>query len=296
MRLPALQVTEGVDFVVAGLPYDTGSTYRVGARFAPEAVRSASVLLRPYNPATGMMIGENGETGLSGVDWGDAPVVPGNVEETYGRIERFLDPLVGAGIVPVCLGGDHSVTLAELRVLARQYGPLALAHLDAHSDLWDEYFGQRYTHGTWLRRALEEGLLSEGHVIQVGLRGPLYDREDANMPLRMGVNPIGAAHLMAEGGRHVAAEILERVAGHPAFITIDLDFLDPAFAPGVGTPEVGGPSTAQALELIRGLAGAEIVGCDVVELAPPYDPAGITALAAANLIYESISLIGRRRS
>jgi agmatinase len=276
-----------VDAAVYGIPFDTATTYRTGTRFGPEAIRSASALLRPYNPALGVNVVE----ALSIVDYGDLPVSPGDTQRTYGQVENALAPLVEADVFPLALGGDHSVTLAELRVLARRHGPLALVQLDAHGDTWDEYFGQRYFHGTTFKRALEEELLDAKASIQAGLRGSLYGAEDLESARELGFAVIPCDQLRTLGPGGFASLVATRIGARPVFLSFDVDVLDPAFAPGTGTPEVGGLSTAEALGVVRALRGIQLAGADVVEVSPPYDgPGQQTALAAANVAYELLSL------
>jgi agmatinase len=287
MRAPHTTDLAGVDAAVYGIPYDTATSFRTGPRFGPEAIRSASALLRPYNPALGVDVVE----ALSIVDYGDFPVSPGDTERTYGQVEEALAPLVAAGVFPLALGGDHSVTLAELRVLARKHGPLALVQLDAHGDTWDEYFGQRFFHGTTFKRAVEEKLIEPAASVQAGLRGSLYGAEDLDSAREMGFAVLPCDQLREFGPGRFSSLTRERVARRPVFLSFDIDVLDPAFAPGTGTPEVGGLSTAEALSILRALAGINLVGSDVVEVSPPYDgPGQPTALAAANVAYELLSL------
>jgi agmatinase len=287
MRAPHTRNLTGVDAAVYGIPFDTATTYRTGPRFGPEAVRSASALLRPYNPGLEVNVVET----LSIVDYGDVPVSPGDTERTYGQVEDALAPLVHAGVFPLALGGDHSVTLAELRVLARKHGPLALVQLDAHGDTWDEYFGQRYFHGTTFKRAAEEELIDPSTSVQAGLRGSLYAAEDLESAREMGFAVLSCDELRALGPGGYASLVATRVGSRPVFLSFDVDVLDPAFAPGTGTPEVGGLSTAEALACLRALRGIDLAGADVVEVSPPYDgPGQQTALAAANVAYELLSL------
>src|SRR5205085_6142758 len=241
MRAPHTTDLSDVDAAVYGIPFDTATSYRSGPRFGPEAIRSASALLRPYNPALGVNVVE----ALSIVDYGDAPVSPGDVERTYGQVEEALAPLVGAGVFPLALGGDHSVTLAELRALARRHGPLALVQLDAHGDTWDEYFGQRFFHGTTFRRALEEGLIEPEASVQAGLRGSVYGAEDLESARELGFVILSCGQLRNRGPGSFASLVRERIGRRPVFLSFDIDGLDPAFAPGTGTPEVGGLSTAE---------------------------------------------------
>ena len=287
MRAPHTTDLAGVDAAVYGIPFDTATSYRTGTRFGPEAIRSASALLRPFNPALEVNVVET----LSIVDYGDLPVSPGDTQRTYGQVEQALAPLVEAGVFPLALGGDHSVTLAELRVLARRHGPLALVQLDAHGDTWDEYFGQRYFHGTTFLRASEERLIEPGASIQAGLRGSLYGAEDLESARELGFGVLPCEQLRTLGPGGFASLVRERAGTRPVFISFDVDVLDPAFAPGTGTPEVGGLSTAEALAFLRTLRGIQLVGADVVEVSPPYDgPGQQTALAAANVAYELLSL------
>jgi agmatinase len=287
MREPHTTDLAGVDAAVYGIPFDTATTYRTGTRFGPEAIRSASALLRPYNPALDVNVVET----LSIVDYGDLSVSPGDTERTYGQIEEGLAPLVEAGVFPLALGGDHSITLAELRVLAGKHGPLALVQLDAHGDTWDEYFGQRYFHGTTFKRAVEEKLIDPAASVQAGLRGSLFADGDLEEAREMGFAVIPCDQLRTLGPGGYASTVATRAGKRPVFVSFDVDVLDPAFAPGTGTPEVGGLSTAEALALLRALRGINLVGADVVEVSPPYDgPGQQTALAAANVAYELLSL------
>ncbi|HJQ83865.1 MAG TPA: agmatinase [Candidatus Binatia bacterium] len=287
MRAPHTTDLAGVDAAVYGIPFDTATSFRTGPRFGPEAIRSASALLRPYNPALDIDVVES----LSIVDYGDLPVSPGDTERTYGQVEEGLRPLVEAGVFPLALGGDHSVTLAELRALARKHGPLALVQLDAHGDTCDEYFGQKFFHGTTFKRALEEKLIEPAASVQAGLRGSLYGAEDLESARALGFAVISCDHLRSLGPGGYSGVVRERVGHRPVFLSFDIDVLDPAFAPGTGTPEVGGLSTAEALAFLRALRGVQLVGADVVEVSPPYDgPGRQTALAGANVAYELLSL------
>jgi agmatinase len=287
MRAPHVTDLAGVDAAVYGIPFDTATSYRAGPRFGPEAIRSASSLLRPYNPALDVNVVD----ALSIVDYGDLPVSPGDTERTYAQVEEALAPIVDAGIFAVALGGDHSITLAELRALARKHGPLALVQLDSHGDVWEQYFGQRYFHGTTFKRAVEEGLLDAASSVQAGMRGSLYGAEDIQVARDMGFTVLSTDELRDLGPAAYGDLVRERVGDRRAFVSFDIDFLDPAFAPGTGTPEVGGFSTAEALAFVRALRGITLVGCDVVEVSPPYDgPGMVTALAGATVLYELLSL------
>jgi agmatinase len=292
MRLPHVVDVAGVDAAVVGIPFDTATSFRAGARFGPEGIRSASALLRPYHPALDVNVVET----ISVVDYGDLPVAPGDIEGTYRQIESGLAPLVQAGVFTLVLGGDHSITLAELRALAERHGPLALVLLDSHTDTWDEYFGQRYFHGTPFKRAAEENLLEPSASLQAGMRGSLYAASDLDDARSLGFTVVPSEELRALGPDGYARAVRERVGDRPVFLSFDIDFLDPAFAPGTGTPEVAGFSTAEAVAFLRALRGLKLVGCDVVEVAPPYDgPGQPTALAAANVAYDLLALYARSR-
>jgi agmatinase len=291
MRLPFVTNLEDVDFAIVGVPFDTGGTYRVGARFGPEAIRSSSVLLRPYNPSLDIAIFEH----CSGVDYGDFSTTPGYLPESHNQIEEAATTLFETDVVPIFLGGDHSISLPLLRAASKSHGQLALVHFDAHGDVWNAYFGDKDTHGTPFARAVEEGLINLDHSIQIGLRGSTYDKEDIQVSRNLGFQVITGPELHDMGIQKALTVILERVKGRKAYLTFDIDFLDPAYAPGTGTPEVGGFTGAQALRLIRGLLNQNFVGYDLVEVMPSYDPANITSLLAANIIYEFISLEALRR-
>jgi len=287
MRAPHVTDLQGVDVAVYGIPFDTATSYRTGPRFGPEAIRSASALLRPYNPAVGVNLVD----ALSIVDYGDVPVSPGDTERTYAQVEEALAPIVDAGVFPAALGGDHAITLAELRALAKKHGPLALVQLDSHGDVWESYFGQRYFHGTTFKRALEEGVLDPTASVQAGMRGSLYGPDDIQIAKDFGFTVLTTDELRELGPQRYGELVREKVGDRPVFMSFDIDFLDPAFAPGTGTPEAGGFSTAEALAFVRALQGIRLEGCDVVEVSPPYDNAGaITALAGATVMYELLSL------
>lgn len=292
MRVPHVRELEGVDVAVVGVPTDDAVAFRSGARFGPEAIRSASVLLRPYNPILRVGLAER----LSIIDWGDAPTVPGYTLESLERTRAAVEEVARAGVVPLCLGGDHTVLLAELRALAAVHGPLALVQLDAHHDLWDEYFGQKVFHGSVVRRAVEEGLIEPTRSVQAGLRGSLYGPGDAELPARLGIDALSYEELAALGPAGFSMRVRERVGAAPCFLSFDVDFVDPAFAPGTGTPEVGGPSSREALAFLRSLAGLDFRGFDCVEVSPPFDgPGAATALVAANACFEMLSLLALRR-
>jgi len=292
MRLPHLRTTEDVDVAILGIPFDTATTHRVGSRFAPGEIRNCSRLLRPYNPAQDVAVFEY----CSAIDYGDVNVVPGFIEKTYEKIVEQMEPLFDAGVIPIAMGGDHSVTLAELRAANKKYGKLALIQFDSHCDVWDEYFGEKYNHGTPFRRAVEEDLLSAEHSIQLGIRGSLYSPTDLDAARNLGFEIVTARELAAEGIGKVTELIRTRVKDYPVFLSFDIDFVDPAYAPGTGTPEVGGPTSSEALEIVRGLAGLKFIGFDLVEVIPQYDSGEITSLLAANLMYEFLSLVAKNKS
>jgi agmatinase len=291
MRLPHNQDLENADVAIVGAPFDTGATFRSGARFGPEGIRSASHLLRRYNPSLDVGIFDH----LSVIDYGDVPVVPGYIESSYERIAEGLEPIHRAGVVPIVLGGDHSIALPELRAAAAVHGPLALVQFDSHPDTWDKYFGEKHTHGTPFRRAVEEGLLDPSRSIQIGMRGSIYDAGDWNDAKEMGFDLVSTDEVRELGIPAVIERIRERVGDAKAYVSFDVDFVDPAFAPGTGTPEIGGYTSREAPVFARGLVGLDIVGFDVVEVYPAYDPAGITALLAANIAHDFLSLVALRR-
>ena len=291
-RLPYTTDLSDADVAVFGMPWDGSASFRSGARFGPEAVRSMSGMLRTYNPVQKVQVfGE-----ISTIDYGDSPTAPGYVEDTLKRIEAFVQPLAVAGVVGIGIGGDHCITLAELRALATVHGPLGLVHLDSHTDLWHEYFGHPYAHGTMFRRAIEEGIVEPARMIQGGIRGPLYGIEDEQIPGELGVDTIPWVELIELGPEAFAARARARVGRKPAFLSLDVDFVDAAFCPGTGTPEVGGPTSFEAMRFLRALTGIPFVGYDVVEVAPQYDPGQITALFAANAVFEMLTLERLARS
>ena len=280
-------VLDDVDVAVLGVPFDTGTTMRAGTRFGPEAIRSVSVMLRPYNPAQETKVFGS----LSVVDRGDVEVTPQNGERTVEQIAEALAPVVRAEVTTLTLGGDHSIVLGELRAHAAVHGPLGLVLLDAHADLWDQYYGERFFHGTPFRRALEEGLLDPSRSLLAGMRGSLYGPEDVALPTDFGFEVLTCDELASLDPAEYGARVRARVGTGPLFLSFDIDVLDPAFAPGTGTPEAGGLSTREALGFLRSLAGLRFSGFDVVEVSPPYDgPGQPTAVAAANVAYELLTL------
>lgn len=287
MRLPNVKTTENIDYAIIGVPFDTGVTYRPGQRFGPSAIREISSLIKPYNVPQHINVVDE----LSGVDYGDVSVNPGYILDTYERMEKGILPIAKAGIIPICLGGDHSITLGELRAIAKVHGPVALVHFDSHFDTIDEYFGKKYNHGTVFRRALEEGLIDVDHSIQIGMRGTFYSPDDLNGSKDLGFEVITSFEMREIGIDETIKRILKRVGDSKAFFTFDIDFVDPAYAPGTGTIEVGGWTSADALHMVRSLKDINFVGYDLVEVLPSYDPSQITAFLAANIVFEFISLI-----
>ncbi|GGJ00133.1 agmatinase [Alicyclobacillus cellulosilyticus] len=287
MRLPYEPAPVACDAVILGAPFDTAASFRSGARFGPEAIRRISSLLRPANvhhrvrPLDWLRV----------VDGGDAMVIPGNTSRSHDLIEAAVSGWVSQGAVPITLGGDHSIALAELRALAKHHGPLSLIHFDAHGDTWDEYWGERYTHGTPFRRAVEEGLLDPARSTQIGIRGTVYDPDDIEEGRRLGFAVWTIDEVRQRGLDGVMTAARERAGRAKVFVSFDIDCLDPAYAPGTGTPEIGGFTTHEALALVHGLKGLHLVGFDVVEVLPALDVAEITALAAATMVFEFLSLL-----
>ena len=287
MRLPHTTNLNNVDFLVAGIPFDTGATFRVGARFGPSGIRENSLLLRPYNPAQDIEVFKY----CSGIDYGDIPIVPGYLPESHKLIEQETASLIQPNIVPIFMGGDHSISLPVLRSIKKKYGPVGLIHFDAHSDLWHGYYDNKDTHGTPFRRAIEENLIDPSISCQIGLRGPLYDKNDFSMSKDAGLLSITGPELHSMGIQKALSLVKNRIGNKKAYLTFDIDFIDPAFAPGTGTPEAGGFTGYDAISFVRGLKEINFIGFDMVEVMPPYDPAHVTSLLAANIIYEFISLI-----
>ncbi len=286
-RCPLVDDPDGVDVAVLGIPFDTATTNRPGARFGPEAIRSASIALRPYNAVQRAQV----FGALSVADLGDVRVTPGNAERTVGQIAEQLEPVVASGTRTLCLGGDHLVVLGELRAHAAVHGPLGLVLLDAHADVWDTYCGERYYHGSPFRRALEEGLLDPSRSLLAGMRGPVYGPEDLGMAQGFGFEVIPCEELVTLTADEYGGRVRERVGDGPVFLSFDVDVLDPAYAPGTGTPEAGGLTSREALGLVRSLRGLSCSGFDVVEVSPPYDGLGQpTAVAASNIAYELLTL------
>lgn len=291
MRMQKVDSAEGLDFAIAGAPFDTASSFRSGSRFGPNAIRNISAMMKPNN----VIMQVNIMDGLKGGDIGDFNVTPGYIHPTYQAIEEGVANILKENACPIVLGGDHSITLAELRAVAKKYGPVALVHFDSHSDLCDEVFGQKYNHGTPFRRALEENLIDASHSIQVGMRGSLYDPDEHKMAAELGMKLIPAHKVREMGLETLIKMILERVGDKPCFLTFDIDFVDPAYAPGTGTPEVGGFTSLEALDLVRKIKDLNFVGFDLVEVLPAYDHGEITAYLAANIVFEYLSILAVKK-
>ncbi|MCQ8187518.1 agmatinase [Streptomyces rugosispiralis] len=289
-RVPRLDQVDTADIAVVGVPFDAGVSYRPGARFGANAVREASRQLRPYNPALDVYPFHYAQV----ADAGDITANPHNIDEAVASIEAGADALLSTGAQLMTLGGDHTIALPLLRSVARRHGPVALLHFDAHLDTWDSHFGAQYTHGTPFRRAAEEGLLDTSALSHVGTRGSLYSKEDLDEDTKLGFGIVTAADVMRRGVDEVVQQLKERIGKRPLYISVDIDVLDPAHAPGTGTPEAGGLTSRELLEIVRGLADCYVVSADLVEVAPAYDHAEITSVAASHTAYELVTLMSRQ--
>jgi guanidinobutyrase len=287
LRLPLATLADRLDAAFIGIPLDIGTSNRAGARFGPRQIRAESALIRPYNMATRAAPFD----GLQVADLGDVPINTYSLEKSLAIIEEFYDRLLATGCIPLTLGGDHTIALPVLRSVARQHGPVALVHVDAHADINDEMFGERITHGTPFRRAVEEGLLQCDKVYQIGLRGTGYAADDFDWPRAQGFTLVPAHEIWYQSLAPLMAQVRKRIGDQPCYLSFDIDGIDPAFAGGTGTPEIGGLTVPQALEIVRGCRGLQIVGADLVEVAPPYDTSGNTALLAANLLFEMLCVL-----
>jgi guanidinobutyrase len=287
MRLPEASTAEGLDVGFIGIPMDIGTSWRSGTRMGPKQLREQSAMIRPYNIQTGAAPFD----ALQCADLGDVAINTFSLSDSIRIITETYTAHLKHDFIPMTLGGDHTLTLPVLRAVAEKHGPLALVHVDAHADVSDMMFGERETHGTVFRRAYEEKIITPDKVFQIGLRGTGYTADDFHEAAGWGFNHYLAPELWHKSLSPLAAEIKEKIGDQPCYITYDIDSLDPAFAPGTGTPEIGGLTTPQAMELIRGLRGLNVVGCDLVEVSPPYDPSGNTALTGANLMFEMLSIL-----
>ncbi|KAA5832535.1 agmatinase [Saccharopolyspora hirsuta] len=286
-RLPRLADVPDADVLLWGVPFDTGVSYRPGARFGPNHVRQSSRLLRPYNPA----MDAEPFAARQVADAGDVGVNPFDIDEAISTIESSARELSGTRRTLLTIGGDHTIALPLLRVQHERHGPIAVLHFDAHLDTWDTYFGAPYTHGTPFRRAAEEGLIDFEHSMHVGLRGPLYSKLDLDESERMGFAAVHSREFARTPLDTIIERIRARLGSRPVYLSIDIDVLDPAFAPGTGTPEAGGLSSRELLEVVRGLADLNVVGADLVEVAPAYDHAEITGIAAAHVLYDLLCIL-----
>jgi agmatinase len=289
-RLPRLQDVRRAAVAVTGIPFDSGVSYRPGARFGPTAVRNGSKLLRPYHPGLDTHPMQVHQV----ADAGDVAANPFDIAEAIASIERAARVLLDQAGHLVAIGGDHTIALPLLRATAARHGPLSLVHFDAHLDTWDTYFGAPYTHGTPFRRAVEEGLLALEASVHVGIRGPLYAAADLSDDKRLGFATVSTTDVARSGVDQAVDRIRDRVGDRPVYLSVDIDVLDPAHAPGTGTPEPGGLTTRELQLILRGLTGLNLAGADVVEVAPAYDHAELTALAAANVAYEFLGLFARQ--
>ncbi len=284
MRLPSFPSAAGLDACFVGVPFDIGTSNRAGARFGPRQIRAESCLIRPYNMATRAAPFDS----LSVADIGDVAINTFHIEKSVAIIETAYDDILSHGCKPLTLGGDHTIALPILRALKRKYGPVGMVHVDAHADINDHMFGEKIAHGTPFRRAVEEGLLDGRRVAQIGLRATGYAAEDFDWPRQQGFRVVQAEECWHKSLAPLMEDIRRQLGAGPVYLSFDIDGLDPAYAPGTGTPEIGGLTTPQALEIIRGCRGLDIVGADLVEVAPPYDPSGNTALTGANLLFEML--------
>ena len=289
-RLPRLDQVECADIVVAGIPFDSGVSYRPGARFGPTHIRESSRLLRPYNPALDVSPFDLVQV----ADAGDVAANPFNIGEAIDTIQQAALDLTSDGARLIALGGDHTISLPLLRAAAERHGPVALLHFDAHLDTWDTYFGAEYTHGTPFRRAFEEGIIDTEALSHVGTRGPLYGKKDLEDDRRFGFGIVTSADVYRQGVDEIIGKLRDRIGDRPLYISIDIDVLDPAHAPGTGTPEAGGLTSRELLEILRGFTGLNLIGADVVEVAPAYDHAEMTGIAASHVAYDLVSLLALR--
>jgi guanidinobutyrase len=287
MRLPHLTSAAGLDAAFIGVPLDIGASLRAGTRFGPRGIRAESVMIRPYNLATGAAPIDS----LSVADIGDVAINTFNLLDAVRIIEESYDRIVEQDVVPLTLGGDHTITLPILRALHRKHGKIGLVHVDAHADVNDHMFGEKIAHGTTFRRAVEEGLLDCERVVQIGLRAQGYTADDFNWSRRQGFRVVQAEECWHKSLEPLMAEVRAKVAGGPVYLSFDIDGIDPAWAPGTGTPEIGGLTTIQGIEIIRGCHGLDLIGCDLVEVSPPYDTSGNTSLLGANLLYEMLCVL-----
>jgi len=291
MRLPRVEEAKDLDVAILGVPFDTGSSFRTGSRFGPNGIRKISAMIKPNNVIMGVNIMDT----LKAADLGDVPIIPGYIRESYEAIEKSVSEVLKANVTPLVLGGDHAITLGELRAISKKYGKVSLIHFDSHLDLNESVFGQPYNHGTPFRRALEEGLIDPSTSIQIGMRGSLYDPDDFKIAADLGFKVIPGYELHKMSAEELGKIIKERVGDTKVFLTFDIYFVDPAYAPGTGTPEVGGFTSYETLTYIQQLKDINFVGFDIVEVAPEYDCSEITAYMAANIGFEFMSILAYQK-
>ena len=287
MRLPAKESAEGLDACFVGVPLDIGTSNRAGARHGPRQIRAESSLMRPYNMATRAAPFDS----LRVADIGDVAINPFNLADSISLIEAFYDGVFSQDCRPLTLGGDHTIVLPILRAAAKIHGPVGIIHVDAHADVNDEMFGEKITHGTPFRRIVEEGLCDPRRVAQIGLRATGYTAEDFDWPRDQGFRVVQAEECWHKSLTPLMDGLRDQLGDGPVYISFDIDGLDPAYAPGTGTPEIGGLTTIQGLEIIRGCRGLDVIGGDLVEISPPYDLSGNTAMLGANLLYEMLCVL-----
>jgi agmatinase/guanidinopropionase len=287
MRLPVTRELEGIDVAIMGVPFDSGTSYRSGTRFGPRKIREASLMIWGHNSTLDVTPLKK----LKAVDYGDVSVIPTSIEHTMTAITKTAGEIIETGTTLIALGGDHSIALPLLRAHAKKHGPVSLVHIDAHIDTWEaEFEAVPYSHGTPFRYALQEGLVREGEYMQIGIRGPVSGENDYQDAQQLGARTVTIHEVMEKGVEEIIKEVHERMKG-PVYVTVDIDSADPAYAPGTGTPEVGGLTSYQLLQLVRGLHGLNLVGFDLVEVSPPFDHGDITAILASNIVFEYLSLL-----
>ena len=292
MRLPVSRELEDVDVAIMGVPFDSGTSYRTGTRFGPRKIREASLMIWGHNTTLNVTPLKK----LRVIDYGDVSVIPTSIEHTMTAITETASQVIETGTTLIALGGDHSIALPLLRAHAKKHGPVSLVHIDAHIDTWEaEFEAVPYSHGTPFRYALQEGLIRKGEYMQIGIRGPVSDERDYADARELGARIVTIHEVMEEGVTEVLKEVHERMKG-PVYVSIDIDSVDPAYAPGTGTPEVGGLSSYQLLQLVRGLHGLNLIGFDLVEVSPPFDHGDITAILASNIAFEYLSLLAIKKT
>lgn len=292
MRLPVTRELKGIDAAILGVPFDSGTSYRTGTRFGPRKIRETSLMIWGHNSTLNVTPLKK----LKVVDYGDVSVIPTSIEHTMTAITKTAGEVIETGTTLITLGGDHSIALPLLRAHAKKHGPVSLVHIDAHIDTWEaEFEAVPYSHGTPFRYALQEGLIRKDEYMQIGIRGPVSGENDYAEAQELGARIVAIHEVMEKGVKEVLKEVHERMKG-PVYVTVDIDSVDPAYAPGTGTPEVGGLTSYQLLQLVRGLHGLNLIGFDLVEVSPPYDHGDITAILASNIAFEYLSLLALKES